>query len=275
MANIFVAPTQNFIQTTLNGAITDAAGTITLASTTGLQAPGYIVVDRTDSAGTSTPSAREVIFYTGISGNDLTGCSRGADSSTARSHSDGAVVETMPTVGMWNSLATVVASGFTGDGYLKAIASPVSIQRAELKQMYASVASIAQIFTTGRLEVSGASITGFGFYPVFASTGNYSGPTIAIGGVLRAPRAGTLQWVSASTRYVVSTASVAFDFKIRDASVFANATTAPAIAAGGTFVSTASIATRNINQGDLLSADILSVGANGYVMQISIQGGTA
>lgn len=259
-STIFLAPTQNFLQTTLNGAITDAVQTITLSSITGFQAPGYIVIDRTNSSGSSTPSAREVVYYTGISGSDLTGCTRAADGSTARSHADGAVVETMPTVGMWNSLATVVATGFTGDGYLKAIASPVTLSLLEIPT---------------RLNVSGASITGFGFAPVFASIGNHSGPTIAIGGVVTAPRSGTLQWVSAITRYVVSTASIGLDFKIRNASIFANATTRPAIAAGGTYVSTASIATRNINQGDLLSADIATIGTDGFIRTITIQGGIA
>ena len=273
--NLFVAPTTNFKQTTLNGSVTNSQTTITLNSTANLQSPGYIVIDRVDSNGTSTPSLREVVSYTGISGSDLTGCTRGADGSTQQAHSDLAVVETTPTTGMWNNLATILVQGMTVDGYLKAIASPVSIQRLEAKQLYASVASIAQIYTTGRLEVSGASITGIGIYPVFSSTGNHSGPTLAIGGVLRAPVAGTLQWVSVSTRYVVSTASIGIDFKIRDTSIFANATTRPSIAAGGTFVSTASIATRNINRGDLLSADIATVGIDGFVRTISVQGGTS
>ena len=275
MATIYVAPTANFVSKTLNGAITSGAGTITLNNTTNMQAPGYVVIDRTDSAGTATPNAREVVSYTGISGSDLTGCTRGADNSTALSHSDGAIVETMPTVGLWNSLATVVSQGFNGDGYLKAIASPVSIAIMNAKVMYASVASIAIAHVTTRLEVSGASLTGFGIYPVFSSPANYSGPTLAIGSVVRAPRAGTLQWVSVSTRYVVSTASIGFDFKVRDTTIFANATSRPAIPAGGTYVSTASIATRNINQGDLLSADIATVGTDGFVRTITIQGGTA
>jgi hypothetical protein len=273
--SLFVAPTINFKQTTLNGGIDDSVTTITLNSTANLQAPGYVVVDRVDSNGVSTPSLREVISYTGISGSDLTGCTRGADGSTQQAHSDLAVVETMPTVGMWNSLATIVVRGMTVDGYLKAIASPVSIARLQANQLYASVASIAQAHVTQRLEVSGASITGFGFYPVFSSSANYSGPTVAIGGVLRAPRAGTLQWVSVSTRYVVSTASIGFDFKIRDVTAFANATMRPAIAAGGTFVSTASLSVKNINQGDLLSADIATVGTDGFVRTVTIQGGTA
>src|SRR3990167_7753494 len=211
---LFVAPTQNFLQTTLNGGITDAVDTITLTSATGFQAPGYIVIDRTNSVGTSTPTAREVVSYTGISGSDLTGCTRGADSSTARPHLDGAVIETAPTVGMFNSLATIVATGFTSDGYLKAIASPVSIARGEFNTLYASVASIAQLYMTGRLDVSGASVTGnLGLYPVFSSSGNYSGTTVAIGGLLKVPKPGQLNWVSVITNFVVSTASVAFALK--------------------------------------------------------------
>lgn len=273
--NLWLAPTVNFKQTTLNGSIDSSTTTITLNSTANLQAPGYIVIDRVDANGTSTPNAREVVSYTGISGSDLTGCTRGADGSTQGAHSDLAVVETMPTIGMWNSLATIVVRGMTVDGYLKPQASPVSIARGEFRQVYASIASLAQIYTTQRLNVSGASVTGIGIYPVFSSTAGYSGPTIGIGGVSRAPRAGTLKWVSVSTRYCVSTASAGFDFKVRDASIFANATIRPSIAAGGTYVSTASINTVNINQGDLLSADIATVGANGFVNTLTIQAGTA
>lgn len=291
-STFYLAPSTNFVQTTLNGAINDSATTITLNSPTGIQAPGYAVINRQNSNGDATPNAREIIRYTGISGNDLTGVTRGADGSTARSHSDGAIVELTFTVGMWNSLVTIVSNALDGSGYLKAINSPVSIAigqftqfvtpsvasiaRLEATQLVTpSTASIAEVNVATRINVSGASVTGIGFYPVFASSANYSGPTIAIGGVLRAPRAGTLQWVSVTTRYVVSTASIGVDFKIRDASVFANATTRPAIAAGGTYVSTASIATRNINQGDLISADIVTIGANGFVRQVTIQGGLA
>jgi len=274
MPTLFVAPTINYKQTTLNGAISDSVGTITVNDASNLQAPGYIVIDRVDANGVSTPNSREVVSYTGISGSDLTGCTRGADGSTAQAHSDAAVVETMPTVGMWNSLATIVSKAVTTDGYLKALASPVTVGRLEAKQLYASVASIAQIFTTGRLEVSGASITGFGIYPVFSSSGNFSGPTVSIG-FARAPRAGTLQWVSVTSRHPISTASAGFDFKIRDVTAFANATMRPSIAAGGTYVSTASLSVKNINQGDLLSADIATVGVDGFIRTVTIQGGTA
>lgn len=278
MSTLFLAPTVNFKSTTLNGAITDAVDTITLASITNMQAPGYIVVDRTDSNGASTPNAREVISYTGIAGNDLTGCVRGADNSTARPHSDGAIVETNPTVGMFNSLATVVASGFSPDGYLKAINSPVSISIGQFITLNVeSIASVARLeggfIKAGHLNLSTASVTGIPLSPAFIGPGDYSGPTIAIGGLLKAPRPTTLSWVAAYTRYVVSTASISFNFKVRGASVFSDATISMMIAAGGTYVSTASLLTKNINAGDELQADLLRVDANGFVRQVTVQAG--
>src|SRR3990167_10490659 len=93
MAVFYKAPSVNYFSTTLNGAINDAVDTITLSSTTNLTAPGVVVIDREDSLGSATPNAREVVAFTGISGSDITGCTRGFDGSTARSHSSGAVVE--------------------------------------------------------------------------------------------------------------------------------------------------------------------------------------
>lgn len=165
MGTFFLAPTKNYTQKALNGSINDSVQTITLNNTTDMQAPGYVVIDRVNSAGLATPNTREVISYTGISGNDLTGCTRGADGSTARSHDDTAIVETMPTVGMWNNLATIVSTGFDNNGYLRAINSPVSIGRAELTQIaVTSVASIARlemsILNTARTAITSiASIT--------------------------------------------------------------------------------------------------------------------
>lgn len=108
MATLEKAPTSNFWSTSLNGAINDSVTTITLNSTTGLQAPGRLVINRQDSTGKNTPSAREVISFTGISGSDLTGVTRGADNSTARSHADGSLVESAMVVGNWDALYKVV-----------------------------------------------------------------------------------------------------------------------------------------------------------------------
>ena len=293
MATLFVAPVANFTQTTLNGALTSGAGTIVLNSVTSLQSPGYVVIDRTNSAGTSTPSLREVVFYTGISGSTLTGVTRGADGSTGLSHSDGAVVETMPTVGMWNSLTTVVATAIDSNGLLQAISSPVSVAIGRFIQFDApSIASIARIQTrefistsgatinegqfVTRANFSGASVTGFGIYPAWRSSGAYSGPTTVVGGYLISPKAGQIQWVSVLTRTVASGTSVGFDIKKNGTSIFANATMRPAIAAAGTYVSTASIATKNIDQGNLLQADVDSaVSGAGLITDVTIQFGTA
>lgn len=148
LGTYFLAPTANFKQTTLNGTIDSSVTTITLNSTANMTAPGYVVIDRVDANNNSTPNSREVVSYTGISGSDLTGCTRGADSSTARSHSDGAIVETTPTIGMWNSLVTMTSTAINTDGYLKAINSPVSITWAEHKNLaISSIASIKQIYT--------------------------------------------------------------------------------------------------------------------------------
>ena len=116
MATLEKAPTSNFWSTSLNGAINDSVTTITLNSTAGLQAPGRLVINRQDSTGQNTPSAREVISFTGISGSDLTGVTRGADNSTARSHADGSLVESAMVVGNWDALYKVIDQEHNTDG---------------------------------------------------------------------------------------------------------------------------------------------------------------
>lgn len=77
-AQLYIAV--NSLQTTLSGSIDNVVTTITLGSTTGFQTAGAVTIDS------------EVIFYTGISGAQLTGCTRGADGTTAASHSSGVPV---------------------------------------------------------------------------------------------------------------------------------------------------------------------------------------
>ena len=63
----------------LNGAITGADTTITLLSTTGLLSPA-------DALRTFIQVEDEIIEYTGVSGNDITGCVRGSLNTIATSH---------------------------------------------------------------------------------------------------------------------------------------------------------------------------------------------
>ena len=62
--------------TTLNGGINDSVTTITLTSASSFSSSGSVRIED------------EIITYTGKSSNDLTGCTRGANGTTATSHAD-------------------------------------------------------------------------------------------------------------------------------------------------------------------------------------------
>jgi len=66
--------------TTLNGALTDSATTVTVASTSGFDSSGTIYIEN------------EQITYTGTTSTTFTGATRGANSTTAAAHSDGTQV---------------------------------------------------------------------------------------------------------------------------------------------------------------------------------------
>ena len=87
------------LSTTLNGAITDSATTITLADGSAFPTSGFIVIEKVNAV--SGLFENEVIEYTGRSSNDLTGCTRGTSApyrgvspvnTTAGSHATGAKV---------------------------------------------------------------------------------------------------------------------------------------------------------------------------------------
>ena len=116
VTTFYKAPSKNFVQLNLDGSINASQDTITLNDASDLNFPGAIVVDRLDANGTSTPASREVITYTGITGNQLTGCTRGVDGTIAQSHSDQARVDTVLTVGMYNDLITSVSNVIATNG---------------------------------------------------------------------------------------------------------------------------------------------------------------
>ena len=66
--------------TTLNGSHSSSVTTLTLTSTTGFDSSGTVFI------------GGEQVTYTGISGNDITGCPRGANSTTAETHASGVTV---------------------------------------------------------------------------------------------------------------------------------------------------------------------------------------
>ena len=271
MTTIWYSPSSNFLSTSLNGAINSSVGTITLNSTSGLKAPGYVIIDRQDSTGANTPNAREVVSYTGISGSDLTGCGRGADGSTQRSHSDGALVETMMTVGMWKDLQDFLAVSLaTVDGTLRPV-STATITTLFGTSLLMSTVTATNVSITNSLYASGASISGnFPLNPVFSFVGSLSGATTFVQTPLSMPHVGSFKWFSVMTRTVASGASAIFDINLNGTSIF-DAGTRPAIAGGGTFVSTASIATKNFKAGDVLTWDFDGA-APVHITDFNIQG---
>jgi len=71
------------LQTTLNegGTLSDSDTTITVTSATGIAATDVVLIGGT-----------ELVLVGGVSSNDLTGCTRGYNGTTASSHADGSVV---------------------------------------------------------------------------------------------------------------------------------------------------------------------------------------
>ncbi len=72
--NTYIDQEDDVTSTTLDGTLTDSATTITVASTTGFSSSGTIHIEN------------EQITYTGTSSTQFTGCTRGANSTTAASH---------------------------------------------------------------------------------------------------------------------------------------------------------------------------------------------
>jgi hypothetical protein len=68
------------ISTTLNGSHSSSVTTLTLTSTTGLDTSGKVYI------------GNEEVTYTAISGNDITGCTRGANGTTAAAYADDVTV---------------------------------------------------------------------------------------------------------------------------------------------------------------------------------------
>ena len=82
-AGVFGGTTTTAAATTVNmgAGLSATATTITATSTTGFPSSGYIKINA------------EIIQYTGISGNDFTGCIRGTISTTATTHANGDTID--------------------------------------------------------------------------------------------------------------------------------------------------------------------------------------
>lgn len=258
-ANIWKASTVNAFTTTLNGGIAAGDSSITLASVTGLQAPGVLVVDRVDANNTATPTVREFISFTGIAGSAITGCTRGLGGSTGQSHNSGAKVEETFSISHWNDFLDAFAVSHDSSGNIVATSMATLTAARILTSIQASGASVTlgNVTIHGRINLSGASIAteaNFGLNPGWFVSGGVSLATTSIGPSIPMPAAGSWRWFSMLLKTPASGASFLVDVNKNGVSIFDSGTRLY-IAGGGTFVSTASIATKGFNAGDVFSID--------------------
>ena len=81
---------------TLSSSINTSVTTLTMASASSFPSSGTVII------------ANELITYTGVSGNTLTGLTRGANGTTAASHSSGATVQDASGYAGWNTAVSGV-----------------------------------------------------------------------------------------------------------------------------------------------------------------------
>lgn len=255
MALLYQVPTQNSLQLTLDAQLSAGGGTLTLnQSVAGIvQAPGICWIDRIDSSGNKTPTKREYISFTGVSGTQLTGLTRGLAGSTDQVHAVGAIVEFGPDVVHYQSLYDVFTAEHSARGQHTSLASLAMARTYALT--VTSNASIQTLNVANLLNASGASLAGFPVRPVWVIPGTASAATTSIGKPIDMPESGTIDWVSVALRSPVSGASLIFDINKNFTSIF-DAGTRPSILSGGTFVSTASIATKTFLRGNVFSVDL-------------------
>ena len=111
--------------TTLNGTIDSSTTTIVLTSGTLFTGVSTGIVEPTSTNTSGTPTwgilvDTEIISYTGVSSNTLTGVTRAAFGSTAAAHNTGATVRLLQTPANWyhfNSGGTATTGGIKGGGW--------------------------------------------------------------------------------------------------------------------------------------------------------------
>lgn len=277
MAQLYRVPTQNNSQYTLDSQIAAGATSLTLNSSVAsiVRAPGVIVIDRVDSAGNKTATKREYKSFTGVSGANLTGLAGGLAGSTDQVHAVGAIVEFVPDViqeDAWYNVFTTEHTDFGQHGSLISLSvlrtrelvgsSHASLNTVNMNSLgLESLASLNFLQVKTFFGLSGASFTALPIRPYWVIKGVQSALTTGIGTAIQMPESGTLEHVSVvlTRGRAVSSASLLIDINKNGTSIF-DAGTRPGILGAGTYISTASIATKTFNRGDIFDLDVDNVG---------------
>ena len=253
MANtLWPTASANAYNSTLNGVINDTVTTITLTSVTNLSTSGGVLcIDRTDGTN-STPTKREYVSFTGVSGNDITGVTRGVAGSTAQSHSSGAIIEENWSITHVNDLRSFLLDEHDTTGnHVISTATIITHLQASGASVTTSDLTVRRYFNL----ISGASVSGnFPITPVWYMPGFASAATTNVMRLVM-PQAGSFQFFTMMTRTPVSTASLTIDVNKNATSIF-DTIGRINILGGGTFASTASILTKAFVAGDTFTADI-------------------
>jgi hypothetical protein len=243
--------TDENISTTLSAGITDVATSFDVADASKIAYPCYLVIDRVDSAGTiKTSTLWEYIKVTNVVSNTLT-VTRAQGGSTQQSHSSGAVVEAVITSSMFEDWYNAVNPEHTSAG--GHVISTATVTNLYSGGATITSAGIGTLVTPTHLNVANASISGIGLNPTWYIPSLPSLASTALGRPMAMPRPGTLQFVSVTLNANISTTSVYFDVNKNFTSIF-DAVGRPLID-GGTYVSTASIKTKNFKAGDVFTID--------------------
>lgn len=116
---IYHPTSKNAVQKTLDAELLEGAtASVTLNNVVGIQdEAGVFVVDRVDANGTATPTKREYISFTGVSGSTLTGLTRNADSGGSdQDHAVGATVEFVSDVLQQQAIIDAIEAEHNDDG---------------------------------------------------------------------------------------------------------------------------------------------------------------
>lgn len=170
---LYYPPTINGLQKTLDSQLNSGVtAQMTLNNTTGVQnKAGIVVVDRIDTTGKEkSTSVREYIAYSGVSGNNLVGLTRGLGGSSDQDHAVGAVVEFVPDVTVFQAIIDTITTEHNEDGTHKSftLSSPkisggiYDTNNKELLKLTATASAV------NSLELSNAAS---GNNPVMAAVG--------------------------------------------------------------------------------------------------------
>ncbi len=265
----------NFFLSSVATTLNSTSSIIVMASpVSGITAPAIAMIDLEDSNHTPTPSLREYISFSTIRNTqDLFGATRGLGGSTAQAHGPGARIQAGITIDHWNDLVDFLQVEHTTDGEhvistatinltetpSLAVTSTASIATANFSSFDFGSGFISLVTITGSINASLASVFGFpepepGGLAPFMIAGQVLTGTSATPLMIN-EHSVTLKSVSMLVESFVSSASLIVDINKNFTSIF-DAGTRPAILDGGTYVSTASIATTTLTPGNVISLDV-------------------